>query len=92
VRTTWLPSDEGGREGGRAAGVVSGYDDGSGIDASGPGTGGGEEDRGGGIDRGDEIRFVVRTFGRVGDRETVGLGGTTLSCEGGDRVGNDFRG
>jgi hypothetical protein len=34
----------------------------------------------------------VRTFGRVGDRETMGLGGTTLSCEGDDRAGNDFRG
>lgn len=89
VRTTWLPSDEGGREGVRAAGV-SGYDDDS--SASGPGTGGGEGNRGGGIDRGDEIRFVVRTFGRVGDRETMGLGGTTLSCEGDDRAGNDFRG
>lgn len=70
------------REGGRAAGVVSGNDDGGGI------AGGGEGNRGGGIDRGEDVRFVICAFGIAWDREATGLAGT-LSC---DCAVNDLRG
>lgn len=71
------------------ASVVRGNDDGGGIDA---GTGGGEGCRGGGIDKGDVVRFVICAFWILGDRCEIGLGEVALSCENDGCVGNDFRG
>lgn len=83
VRTTGALRDDAGREDGRATGVASGNDDGGGIDA-----GGGEGCRGGGIDRGEDVRFVGCAFGIDGDREATGLAGAlSFGC-----VENDFRG
>jgi hypothetical protein len=70
VRTTLLLSNDGEREGVRARGVVRGNDDGGGTDV---GTGGGEGCRGGGIDRGEDVRFVMDAFWIVEDRVAIGL-------------------